>query len=124
MVRMHYTSYAGSTGIWQYWEQQDPHPQTKMNGLFCQGGAVRIAEIIDGTSNTLLLGERCTPCSMTIPGHGGIGGPRETTATPCSDTLWPMNPFRRTSDSIRRYRTTPAPRRIVSGTSSLHPGGL
>jgi prepilin-type N-terminal cleavage/methylation domain-containing protein len=58
VVQMHYTSYAGNTGILQYWEQQDPHPQRKMNGLFCQGGAVRIAEIIDGTSNTLLLGER------------------------------------------------------------------
>src|SRR5262249_6564220 len=30
-VKMYYTSYAGNTGTWQYFFQQDPIPQTKMN---------------------------------------------------------------------------------------------
>ena len=122
VVRMHYTSYAGSTGIWQYWEQQDPHPQTKMNGLFYQGGAVRLAEIIDGTSNTLFLSERAHSLlddNSRTWWHWWTSGNYGDTLF-C--TLWPMNAFRRTSDI---YGDTGDARTsaYVSGTSSLHPGG-
>src|SRR5262249_21279360 len=58
VVKMHYTSYAGNTGTWQYWYQQDPIPQTRMNGLFHILSAVPVADLTDGTSLTLLLGER------------------------------------------------------------------
>jgi prepilin-type N-terminal cleavage/methylation domain-containing protein/prepilin-type processing-associated H-X9-DG protein len=122
MVRMHYTSYAGSTGTWQYWYQQDPHPQRNMNGLFYQVGVVQIAEITDGTSSTLLLGERAHTLlddDSRTWWHWWTSGNYGDTLF-C--TLWPMNPFRKTSSV---YGTSGDARTAayISGASSLHPGG-
>ncbi len=43
-VTMYYTSYAGNTGTWMLWYQQDSVPQKFMNGLFHIHSAVRLAE--------------------------------------------------------------------------------
>ena len=57
-VTMKYTSYAGNSGTWQLWFQQDFPPQQYMNGLFHIRSAVRLAQITDGTSNTIAFSER------------------------------------------------------------------
>src|SRR5579864_2852050 len=57
-VKMCYTSYAGNAGTWFEWYQQELPPQLNMNGLFHIRSAVRLEDIKDGLSNTLVFGER------------------------------------------------------------------
>src|SRR5262249_41581521 len=119
---MNYTSYAGNTGTWQLWMTQDPLPQRSMNGLFHVRSAVKLADIPDGTSNTLLLGERAHTLlndQSALWWHWWTSGNYGDTLF-C--TLWPMNAFRRTSNvygDSGDARTSA----YISGPSSLHPGG-
>src|SRR5262249_20161128 len=97
-ARVYYTSYAGNSGIWQYWFQQDPRPQQRMNGLFHIDSAIRPAAIADGLSNTLLLGERAHTLldeDSALWWHWWTSGNYGDTLF-C--TLWPMNPHRRTKE--------------------------
>ncbi|WZP00734.1 DUF1559 domain-containing protein [Isosphaeraceae bacterium EP7] len=119
---MHYTSYAGNSGTWQLWFQQDPIPQAHMNGLFHLSSSTRMADITDGTSNTFLLGERA---------HGLLNKSSATwwhwwATANYGDTLfctlWPMNSHRRV-DELFGDSSDPRMAAYISGTSSFHPGG-
>jgi prepilin-type N-terminal cleavage/methylation domain-containing protein/prepilin-type processing-associated H-X9-DG protein len=121
-VKMYYTSYAGNSGIWQYWYQQDFPPQKLMNGLFHIRSAVTLAEITDGLSNTLILGERAHSLlddESALCWHWWTSGNYGDTLF-C--TLWPMNPFRKTS-SIYGTGGDARTAAYISGASSMHPGG-
>jgi prepilin-type processing-associated H-X9-DG protein len=121
-VMVNYTSYAGSCGTWQLYYQQDPIPQSSMNGLFYLYSAVKIASITDGTSNTILLGEK----AHTLLNDPAALNKNWWASGNFSDslfcTLWPMNSFRRvdgafgSSSDIRKAA-------YIAGASSLHPGG-
>ena len=55
------TSYGGNGGVQSYYpgSTQPPRPRTAtLDGVFISGAQVRIADILDGTTNTLLFGER------------------------------------------------------------------
>ena len=119
---MNYTSYAGNSGTWLLWFQQDPVPQSRMNGLFYIQSAVTLASITDGTSHTLAFGERA---------HGLLDDESALwwhwwTSSNYGDTmfctLFPMNPFRKVSS---RFGSSGDGRNAayISGSSSLHPGG-
>jgi prepilin-type processing-associated H-X9-DG protein len=118
-VTMYYTSYAGNTGTWMLWFQQDLPPQRHMNGLFHLKSAVTLASITDGTSQTLIFGERAhslldSPSALSW--HWWTSG---NYGDSMFCTLFPMNPFRKTS-SINGDARTAA---YISGASSMHPGG-
>jgi prepilin-type N-terminal cleavage/methylation domain-containing protein/prepilin-type processing-associated H-X9-DG protein len=119
-VTMYYTSYAGNTGTWQYWFQQDPIPQRRMNGLFHLVSAVRIAEVTDGASNTLLLGERAHSLLDSESAYWWHFWTSGMYGDSLFCTLWPMNSFRRTSQMTNADGRLAA---YISGCSSLHPGG-
>jgi prepilin-type N-terminal cleavage/methylation domain-containing protein/prepilin-type processing-associated H-X9-DG protein len=119
---MYYASYAGNSGTWQLWFQQEPQPQPSMNGLFHVESSVRPAEIRDGLANTLLLGERAHSLldkESALWWHWWVSGNYGDTLF-C--TLWPMNPFSRTSplaEASGDVRTSA----YLGGASSLHLGG-
>ncbi|WP_422931140.1 DUF1559 domain-containing protein [Singulisphaera sp. PoT] len=63
-MQVTHTSYSGCTGTWSHWSW-DPSTSPSLatltaqdNGIFYVNSRTRIAEVTDGTSNTILLGER------------------------------------------------------------------
>jgi prepilin-type N-terminal cleavage/methylation domain-containing protein/prepilin-type processing-associated H-X9-DG protein len=126
-VTMNYTSYAGNTGTWMLWYQQDYPPQKSMNGLFHIRSAVRLAEVSDGTSNTIAFSERAhtllDDTSSTWWQWWTSGNYGDTLFC----TLYPMNPFRKVSGDIAdQYANTTGDDRqapFLISASSMHPGG-
>ncbi len=126
-VTMRYTSYTGNAGTWVLWFQQDFPPQRYMNGLFHIRSAVRLAEITDGTSNTLAFGEHAHTMYDDTTGLWYNWWTSGNYGDTLFCTLYPMNPFRRmdglaadlAADSSGDDRQAP----FLLGASSLHPGG-
>ena len=61
--KVRFSSYAGCTGLWyadlsSYPDPMNPARINQLNGLFTANRGIPLAEITDGTSQTLLLGER------------------------------------------------------------------
>ena len=124
---MRYTSYAGNTGTWMLWFQQDFPPQRSMTGLFHIRSAVRLAEITDGLSNTIAFGERAhsmLDADSAVSWNWWTSGNYGDTMF-C--TLYPMNPFKtmdglaasQFADSTGDDRQAP----FIISASSMHPGG-
>ena len=69
---MKVTSYAGCTGTW-YHPSVNPVRQAQINGLFWVQSSVNLAMITDGTSQTLIVGERAHALlSCAAPAGGGV----------------------------------------------------
>ena len=111
---MYYTSYAGNFGTWHMgWT---PQYNDRLNGLFNADGAVRMASVTDGTSNTIAFGEhsRAILPADQLCYHWWPSGYLVDTLFV---TLYPMNPQRTSSNS-------PDPTRSYTlAASSQHPGG-
>ena len=74
---MYYTSYAGNIGTWHMgWS---PQYNDRLNGLFNADGAVRMASVTDGLSNTIAFGEHArailAPADQLWTSTGGLGLP-------------------------------------------------
>jgi prepilin-type N-terminal cleavage/methylation domain-containing protein/prepilin-type processing-associated H-X9-DG protein len=125
---VNYTSYAGSAGVFYIHPANYddaavasvPTLTAQCNGLIYVGSAVRIASITDGTSNTMVFGER---------GHSFLSN--ETAddwhwwfdgyfADTMFITLYPVNPFRKLKTGGTSGFLSNA---YVFAASSLHPGG-
>ncbi len=125
---MNFTSYAGCTGTW-YHPSFDPVRQAQINGLFWVQSAVGLQAITDGTSQTIIYGERAHALlSCDVPSGGGI--------PPCLDwhwwtsgafgdimfsTLYPLNPQRKVGDTNAGGATVSTT--FIQAASSMHPGG-
>jgi prepilin-type N-terminal cleavage/methylation domain-containing protein/prepilin-type processing-associated H-X9-DG protein len=126
-VTMRYTSYAGNSGTWMYWYQQQLPPQPGMNGLFHIRSAVTLASITDGLSNTFAFSERAHTMlddPSALSWHWWTSGNYGDTLF-C--TLYPLNPFRKVdglaadqyADNTGDDRQSP----FIISASSMHPGG-
>jgi prepilin-type N-terminal cleavage/methylation domain-containing protein/prepilin-type processing-associated H-X9-DG protein len=117
-----YTSYAGNSGTWMLYSWQDPQPQLNMNGLFHVQSSVRLAQITDGTSNTIVFSERAHTLlddeSALWWNWWASGNYGDTLFC----TLFPMNPFRKVSGLFLNSGDARTDA-YISGASSLHPGG-
>jgi prepilin-type N-terminal cleavage/methylation domain-containing protein/prepilin-type processing-associated H-X9-DG protein len=147
---MTYSSYGGNLGCWTYFPSgTDPNFQAKLsamkglfsyigypnylanpNGLASNPGSVspvRLADVTDGTSNTMVFGERAHGKFSATPDSQGItdlydwnwwtsGNYGDTVYT----TLYPLNPKTDTNqyDNLGDQGDT-----FVVAASSFHPGG-
>ena len=133
-LTMYYSSYAGNTGSWFQWygltasnaaaaaacQFGTAYPDTQTNGLIYMLSAVSMASVTDGTSNTLLAGERA---------HGKFNSSdiycwNWWTSGNFGDTLftafYPINPFNKIPDFCC---LDSGPDAYVAAASSFHPGG-
>jgi prepilin-type N-terminal cleavage/methylation domain-containing protein/prepilin-type processing-associated H-X9-DG protein len=133
-LTVYYSSYAGNTGQWFQWfgltytsqaaanacQFGTSYPDTQTNGLIFMLSAVQISSITDGTSNTMLSGERA---------HGKLSISESYcwnwwTSGNFGDTMftafYPMNPFSKIPDFCC---LDSGPDAYVSAASSFHPGG-
>ncbi len=126
--KMNFTSYAGCTGTW-YHPSFDKARQAQINGLFWIQSSVTLQQITDGTSQTIIFGERAhTLLSCDTPPGGGF--------PPCEDwhwwtsgafgdimfsTLYPINPQRKVGNTSAGGATVSTS--FIQAASSMHPGG-
>ena len=115
-----YTSYAGNAGTW-FRQSKNPIVLAQSNGVFFRYSAVRIADITDGTSNTIAHGEHAVGL-LTNAVDRTVNGP----AWACGwygDTLftsfYPINPANKVQDVYGDDLTEA----YIGAASSFHPGG-
>jgi len=136
VVKMAYTSYAGNSGTWtqtavppngtfpgcnytggSLWDMKIGN----MNGLFYMGSSVKIADISDGTSNTMMFTERAHAIlsdTDKVCWHWWTSGNYGDTMFL---TLFPINPQKKLKNAaIGGGGNGNA---YVAAPSSLHPGG-
>ncbi len=121
---VYYSSYAGCTGTWYpellaYLDYTNPTRINQINGVFTYNRSNSMATLTDGSSQTILLGERA---------HGLID-PQSRDAwqwwadSSLSDTtfwtLYAINPQRKITDvSVENFSDA-----YLASASSFHPGG-
>lgn len=122
--RLSYSSYAGCTGVFYHLDWNNPTRVSRLtvqdNGVFYVNSVTRIAGLTDGTSNTLLMGER---------GHALLADDSRRDWHWWFDayygdnlfvTLYPLNPHKKMTTNGTTMSLANA---FVFSASSLHPGG-
>lgn len=118
-----FSSYAGCTGTWygdlsSFPDPMNPARINQINGLFTANRGIPLAEITDGTSQTMLIGERA---------HGLLTGDDFRFWHWWADsvsvdtrfwTIFPLNPFRKIPDTPETYSSA-----YTSSASSFHANG-
>jgi prepilin-type N-terminal cleavage/methylation domain-containing protein/prepilin-type processing-associated H-X9-DG protein len=121
--KVRFSSYAGCTGTWygdllNYPDPANPARVCQINGLFTANRGIRLAEITDGTSQTMLMSERA---------HGLLTGDDLRYWHWWADsasmdtrfwTIFPLNPFRKIPDTPEINSSA-----YTSSASSFHPNG-
>lgn len=115
-----YTSYAGNAGTW-FQHSRDLARLRQLNGVYYRWSNVRVADIRDGTSQTIGLGEHAVSIieddvERIIEGPAWAGGWWGSTMF---TSFFPMNPQSRVRDEYGDDLC----RSWLGAASSLHPGG-
>jgi prepilin-type processing-associated H-X9-DG protein len=125
-IRIQYSSYGSNVGPWfVYPALGDPDYVAGiqgMQGVIYLQSSIRFADITDGLSATMLLGERA---------HGLIGPPRQdlwswmaASIRTSLTTQFPMNPKVRCQDFVLPFGSEDLPpTSYLVAASSFHPGG-
>jgi prepilin-type N-terminal cleavage/methylation domain-containing protein/prepilin-type processing-associated H-X9-DG protein len=125
------TSYVASYGTAPYGTPPYPYPPVR-DGIFQSNSSVRITDITDGTSNTLLVGERDArdPCNSNFNGGfsslqtGAIGIWAGTQSSTGASTAVPLN-YQSPPDCVTATGTalTAYENLRISAFGSAHEGG-
>ena len=118
---MRYSSYAGCAGPW-FATQFGNIARANMRGIYYAYSTTKIADITDGTSNTIMFGEHTRAIESAANGdniswHWWTSGNYGDTIC---DTFWPINPQKKlpyTCNDNTGISNT------IGAVSSLHPGG-
>ena len=115
-----YTSYAGNAGTW-FRNSRDPAQLSQANGLFYRASATRLADVSDGTSNTLFYAEHdvsllTDDTERIVEGPLWAGGWYGSTIF---TSFYPVNPAGKVNDEYGDGLC----RAFIGGGSSQHPGG-
>ncbi|HKI20931.1 MAG TPA: DUF1559 domain-containing protein [Isosphaeraceae bacterium] len=99
----------------------DPGVTTRaaaLNGIFTYNTALPISAITDGTSNTILFGERANGKFTTTDRNCYCWWPDSVSTDTIFTTLYPLNPFTKVAVVSGEYSSS-----WDSAASSFHPGG-
>lgn len=111
------TSYKGSEGLWPVWWYGNRPSGT---GVIYWGGVTRIADVVDGTSSTLILGETAfgllAPSDQAYYGWWNSGYWADTSFS----TRYAPNYTRKVINDVVRNGWWALP---LDGAGSFHPGG-
>lgn len=116
---IHLTSYLVCTGTW-YNHSLNPVRNEQNNGLFWTLSSVRLAAVLDGTSQTIVLGERSHSLLTKETANFWSWWPDGDIGDTQFSTLYPLNPQKKVKDGSLPYTDSLY---WASSASSNHPGG-
>jgi prepilin-type processing-associated H-X9-DG protein len=125
-VKVLFSSYATCAGLWFNWTRGTTSPNTNADfraaatGIFYTNSATRLADITDGTSGTILLGERAHSVIPRAEMQEWDWWFDAYYGDALISSLYPLNPMRKLKATTSTGSASSA---LTDSFSSMHPGG-